>query len=125
MCNDAEPSAVSKLADFASFTLENFCGDLTEKAQKDGSRIELSPALIELMGMALYWIWVFDHFINLEDIVKSVQARQRPGLRLIQIKPPGQLAMLKKVILRWEDSTNCAAVAMTPDFHPFGARVWG
>ena len=60
MCNEAEPSAVSKIADFASFTLENFCGDLTEKAQKDGSRIELSPALIELMGMALYWIWVFD-----------------------------------------------------------------
>ena len=75
MCNDAEPSAVSKLADFASFTLENFCGDLTEKAQKDGSRIELSPALIELMGMALYWIWVFDRFIDLEDILKFVQSK--------------------------------------------------
>jgi len=75
MCNDAEPSAVSKLADFARFTLANFCGDLTEKARKDGSRIELSPALIELMGMTLYWIWVFDPFIDLEDIVKSVQSK--------------------------------------------------
>jgi hypothetical protein len=75
MCNEAEPSAMSELTDFATCTLENFCGDLTEKAQKDGSRIELSPALIELMGMALYWIWVFDHFIDLEDIVKSVQSK--------------------------------------------------
>src|ERR1700691_4470033 len=28
---------------------------------------------------------------------------------LIQIKPPGQLTMLKKLILRLEDCTNCAA----------------
>ena len=74
MCNDAEPSGISELADFATTTLENFCSDF-EKTEKDGSRIESSDALIVLMGLALYWLWVFDHFIDLEDVLKSVQTR--------------------------------------------------
>jgi hypothetical protein len=74
MCNEAEPSAISKLADVASYALENFCSEV-KGTQKDGRPIESSHALIELMGLTLYWLWVFDHFIDLENILRSVQSK--------------------------------------------------
>jgi hypothetical protein len=27
------------------------------------------------MGLALYWLWVFDHFLDLEDVVRVFQSK--------------------------------------------------
>jgi hypothetical protein len=75
MCNDAEPRAISELVGYATDTLENFFADLPEESPPDGSLTKSSNALLELMGLALYWLWVFDHFIELEDVLRSVQGK--------------------------------------------------
>ena len=54
---------------------KKFCADLPEESPKNGSLTESSNALIELMGLALYWLWVFDHTIDLEDVVRVVQSK--------------------------------------------------
>jgi hypothetical protein len=75
MGDEAEPHAIAELADLASYTLENFCFALSDKTQKDRINVDSSHALIELMGLALYWVWVFDHLVDLEDVLKAVQSK--------------------------------------------------
>lgn len=75
MFNDAEPHTISELVDFATETLENFCADLPEESRRGGSLTKSSNALIELISLALYWLWVFDHFIDLENVLRSVQRK--------------------------------------------------
>jgi hypothetical protein len=61
------------------------------------------------MGMALYWIWVFDHFIDLEDIVKSVQSKADAWIDADSDQTTWTADDAQKTNLRLEDSTNCAA----------------
>jgi hypothetical protein len=75
MRNDAEPRPMSELAGYATDTLENFCADLPKESPRDEGLIKSSNALIELMGLALYRLWVFDHFIDLENVLRSVQSK--------------------------------------------------
>jgi hypothetical protein len=118
MCNDAEPHAISELVGYATDTLENFCADLPEESPKDESLMESSNALVELMGLALYWLWVFDHFIDLENVLRSMQSKAEAWIDADPEVTPGQVAALEELILGLEDFTNCAAESFkTPPRH--------
>ena len=75
MFNNAEPRVNSELVEYASLTLESFCAVLPEERPKDGNMTKTSNALIELMGLSLYWLWTFNHFVDLENVLNSVQSK--------------------------------------------------
>jgi hypothetical protein len=74
MCDEAEPYAISELAELATITLENFCSDFVKTKKGIGLK-DSDDALIGLMGLALYWLWVSNHFIDLEGVLKAVQSK--------------------------------------------------
>jgi hypothetical protein len=65
------------------------------------------------MGLALYWLWVFDHFIDLENVLRSVQSKAGAWIDADPDVTPGRVAALEKLILCREGFTDCAAGLFT------------